>query len=130
MKKWNRSYHNIGIKYEQDIIRVKNDESLKEYFKDKKGKAIDLSRYIKNEYQVKKQMPLMITDRSLATEIFMHFYIQEKAIAIQSHLLWKGMIFRFCQWILLHMEVIDCGEKKRDNNRFVWDWLSIFLMNK
>ena len=30
---------------------------------------------------------------------------------------------RFIEWLWDHMDVIDCGKKEIDGNRFVWDIL-------
>ena len=113
----------IGISLSDRIVRVDNDGLLKVMLKTgKRNSALILSSRIRQLYETEFGKPLDITTRSLAAEIYDHFLLQELTLKIEKL---TGQI-RPTRWMIRHMEVIDCGERAVDNNRFLWDLVSIF----
>ena len=121
--KWNREHHNIGVKYEGRIVRIINDEALLAYFRryGRKG-ARSLAAHIRKKSEALSGTELPITEKSLAAEIYYHFRILRIFLKIEKVTGRK----RFPRWMIRHMDVIDCGGRKEDNNRFLWDILSVF----
>ncbi len=120
----NQTFENIELHMRERIIRVANDEPLMEYLiKEKRNGAYVLARYILAEYRQQFGTDLQITERSLACEIYWHYYVLKKAAAIEQRFGKK----RFTSWLIRHIDVSDCGEQKVDNNRWVWDLLSILF---
>ncbi|HVZ96054.1 MAG TPA: hypothetical protein VG847_04210 [Chitinophagaceae bacterium] len=66
-----------------------------------------------------------VSDASMAVEIWAHIYVEKFAIAIRSLNLfdWADKLANIA---IGHAEVIDIGEEGHDNNRFIWNGLSVF----
>ena len=131
---WNRDYKGIGVIYEGRIVRILNDDALKTVIessglsaeikrRDKKKVSREIAEYILNDYEKQFGTPLPFPVKSLACEIYWHFIIKEKAEAAERRFGKK----KLTSWLLWHMDVIDCGDGKADNNRFLWDLLSLFF---
>jgi len=122
-EKWNREHHHIGIKYEGRIVRISNDEALLSYFHryGRKG-ARPLAAYILKRSETIFGNELPITEKSLAAEIYYHYRILRTFLNIEKL---TGQL-RFTRWMIRHIDVIDCGGRDEDNNRFLWDMLSVF----
>ena len=120
---WDRAYKGVGVTYEEKVVRIANDPALRDFFRTKKRRgSIPLAKNIIRRHESIYGKTLMISDSSLAAEIHGHFMIQEIFLRLRK-------IFgdrRFIRWMLRHMDVIDCGGRAVDNNRFVWDIFSIF----
>jgi len=119
---WNREYRDVGVIYEDRVVRIANDASLAALFKEKGRRgALALSGHILCRYASLSGRELQITDRSLAAEIYDHYKLQVWTLRFEKLM---GRC-RPTRWMMRHMEVIDCGEKEVDNNRFLWDLFSI-----
>ena len=121
---WDRTYHDVGITMQPRIVRVDNDDALKSYLSGGKRKAaLSLADRILGIYESAYGEQLKISRESLACEIYDHFILMKITDAF-------GRVFgaglRPVRWMKRHMDVIDCGERKEDNNRFLWDLFSIF----
>lgn len=121
----------IDIRYNERAVHVGNDQILKEYMGYSLGQAIEVAKFIRRTYRRKYHCPLRITTLSLAVELEGHFVLYEISLKckqflerIPLKLVERGSGMRFCNWMIRHMEVIDCGELADDNNRFLWDFLS------
>ena len=122
MAEWNREYKNIGIILEDRIVRVLNDDALRAFLRSgKRYASYQLSQYIATAYQNRFHRPLEFSVKSLACEIYWHFYIKEKSASFEQ----KHGKKKLTDWLLRHMNIIDCGAGKIDNNRFLWDMLSL-----
>lgn len=127
MSNWNRKYYGIGLKFEPQIIRVENDEALRHFLMNEENAALRLATVIRKAYRLKYGIDLAISRDSLAVEIKGHYNIKRICCTIES-----GQIFmvpnhilqKFLDKMQMHMKVIDCGEMKCDNNRWVWDILA------
>lgn len=112
----------IGISLSDRIVRVNNDGLLKAMLiTGKRDSALTLSSKIRQMYEAEFGKSLNITTRSLAAEIYDHYLLQELTLKIEKL---TGQI-RPTRWMIRHMEVIDCGERSEDNNRFLWDLVSL-----
>lgn len=127
MENWNRDYHGIGLSWEDNIVRILNDDKFRTYLKTGKRQAsFKLALYILHMYQKRFSKPLGFSAKSLACEIYGHYYISEKAKASEK----KRGKRKLTSWLQRHMDVIDCGTGKVDNNRFLWDLLSLMFIVK
>lgn len=121
---WNTTFQKIGLVWEPGIVRVKSDRLLMEYLAaGKRAAAKKLSKHAIAEYRRIYGKELKISERSLACEIYWHYYMWKKALFYEERHGKK----RATSWVLYHMDVIDCGERAVDNNRFLWDLLSVFF---
>ena len=113
---------NIKLDLRKHIVRVVNDEPLVALLKEKKRDgAHELAHHVLAQYRQRFGEDLKITERSLACEIYWHYYWLEKARTFEAR---HGKT-KFTTWLIRHIDVSDCGEQKEDRNRFVWDILSI-----
>ena len=117
-----QDFRNIDVRMKTHIVRVVNDEALMQTLNEGKHRAAkSLAQKILNDYQQQFGEELQISMRSLACEIYWHYYVLKKAVAIEQRFGKK----KFTSWLIRHIDVSDCGEKKEDTNRWVWDLLSI-----
>jgi len=149
---WKREHQGIGIIYEDRIVRVLNDDALKmameagDYRSSKEKEAGEYQRQgkkdtrghqhrkikkafrefaedIRTNYERQFGGSLPFSAKSMACELYGHYIIKVKAEAIERKIGKK----KFTGWLLRHMDVIDCGDRKTDNNRLLWDVLSVFF---
>lgn len=123
-----QTYKDISFTLEPHIVRVKNDEPLKKCLTARMGNAYRLSRVIREKYEEEFEKPLHITTRSLACELLVHFWVQEIVLfkeLVTKKTIHRRIMARFSDKVLLHTDVIDCGERAVDGNRIVWDLLSL-----
>lgn len=126
----NQEFQDISFKLEPSIIRVKSDAALKKYMTARISNAYRLARYIKDCYYRAYNKPLRITTRSLAVEFWAHFTVQQAVFfkdKVTDRTIHRRIMARISDKLLLHTDVIDCGEIHTDNNRFVWDLLSLSI---
>lgn len=124
----NKTIQAIGITIGQKSVHVKNDPALKKYMGFHLSHAMVLAKHLKKRYTEEKNADLQIGTTSLAVELLGHFTIQEICFVVKKIMGPVPMnkpVMKFCDWLLVHMDVIDCGEKDCDNNRFLWDAMSI-----
>ncbi|MBR5931916.1 MAG: hypothetical protein IKZ95_07840 [Lachnospiraceae bacterium] len=119
-----RSFPDIEIRLNPHLVRVVNDDALIGTLREGKHKAAFLLAHkILKDYQEEYGEELKITEKSLACEIYWHYYFLDKATAFERRFGKK----KFTSWLIRHIDTSDCGERKVDNNRFVWDLLSHFF---
>ncbi|MDO4490869.1 MAG: hypothetical protein Q4B85_07385 [Lachnospiraceae bacterium] len=123
-EEWNRSYHGVGIKLEPQVVRIANDFVLDVHLQENSKNCMRLAREIRNAYELEYQEQLRISERSLAIEIYAHYKIQKLSEKVERYL---GRT-RLTRWLIGHTEVIDCGCREKDNNRFIWDTLCAFTV--
>lgn len=93
--------------------------------------ALILSEYILGTYSDMFHRPLQISQNSLAVEILVHAYLDKlclyvantEVVPIEGLDLALKAAF---QEIQNRTEVIDCGEREVDTNRFIFDGLERF----
>lgn len=123
MENLNEIKDEITCSFEKGVIRIDNDKALKDLIlKGGKKAVMELSTSLKERYKAIFGSSIRIRDRSLACEIYYHHRLNERYRRSQA----KYGPKRISKWMLRHMRVIDCGELKEDNNRLIWDFVSLF----
>ncbi len=116
----------INIKLEPKLIKVYGDAELWRFLSVKAdSRLIFLIQCIKNDYEIKFKMPFKVSDDSLITEIIIHVYCDYIVLRFNRFIKIKW-IQQFVIKILKRAEIVDCGEKSIDSNRWLWDYLSKF----
>lgn len=116
----------IKVKLNKGIISLQSDTGLWKYLDgDVKNCTVRLIEIIKKDYENQFDKALNIKNGSLMVEIWVHVYCDYYGL-----FLYRNINVNWIQKILLkgikRAEVIDCGEKDLDTNRWVWDLLAIF----
>lgn len=123
MENLNEIKDEITCSFDKGVIRVDNDKALKDLIlKGGKKAVMELATSLKERYEAMFGHSICIRDRSLACEIHYHHRLNERYKRSEA----KHGPRRFSTWMLRHMRVIDCGELKEDNNRLIWDFVSLF----
>lgn len=119
-KDWNQAFHHISVKCMNKKVQIKTDQALIDFLSDPKTKgSLLLSDYVHQLYEEEIGRPLNITRDSLAIEILGHVYIA--SFAKMAETTKSAELQAAVQKIKNHTDVIDCGEKDIDSNRYVWD---------
>ncbi len=120
MCEWKKEYHNISVAYEEKIVRIKNNSALTDFLDDPKTKgSLMLADHILKTYSQMFGYPLKISRDSLAIEILGHVYLDH--FADLAKMLKSSPLKALLQEMKSRTEVIDCGERSVDSNRYVWD---------
>jgi hypothetical protein len=113
----------LHIYIRQHIIRITNDDELIALLAhDTEAATGELITAIKVRYQEEFGKELKVSDKSMAVEIWAHVYVEKFAKAIASLRITR----KLADAIIRRCEIIDIGEWGHDQNRFVWNALSIF----
>lgn len=126
---WSTEFHGIAMRCPRRFVQVKNDEVLKQFLDQKGVGSMELAAWMKESYQQEWGCELNISQKSLAIEILGHVYANDFLKIVEKlpfadkedHALGK-----LIDYLQVHMDIIDCGERELDNNRFVWDALVPF----
>ena len=116
-------FQGVAYTLEPRIVRIPSDEKLTAFLKEKKKAARSLSDSILAAYRAAYGEELKSSRDSLAVEICMHCIVQKISRKLEKRFR-KNRLIRLA---LERTEVIDCGEKCEDNNRFVWDFIAWFI---
>lgn len=117
---------NIHCEFELHIVRVYNDDELKALLAQEiEAATAELATEIKARYRSLFNVDYLVSDDSVAVEIWGHVHAEKMAEAIK-HVTSLRLIDKVADIIIYHAEVIDMGERKHDENRFVWDLLAPF----
>lgn len=124
-------FHNITISFQEHWANITTDKSLMDFLSLPGNGSVELADYILKRYRELFQKTLEISEMSLAVEILVHAYLDRfslNASAIRNvlpeHV--SGPILRIAGKVHERTEIINCGEKSVDNNRFVFDGLAPF----
>jgi hypothetical protein len=113
----------LRVCIQQHITRITNDKELTALLAhDTEAATGELITAIKARYQEEFGKELKVSDKSMAVEIWAHVYVEKFAKAIAS----LKVIRKLADAIIRRCEIIDIGEWGHDQNRFVWNALSIF----
>ncbi|MBM6803741.1 hypothetical protein H6B07_13950, partial [Mediterraneibacter glycyrrhizinilyticus] len=87
--------------------------------------------HILKEYKKRQKSELKISKDSLAIEILAHTYadtFSETVSSAELHLpaALSEAVLGLMKKVHAHTEIIDCGESDVDNNRWIWDGLTVF----
>ncbi|GGE64680.1 hypothetical protein EV200_10693 [Pedobacter psychrotolerans] len=123
-KQYNLFNHEIQVHFEPKLVRVFSDAALWAFLKDDAGTRFEiLVKIIKDDYLKKYEVELNITNDSLIVEILVHVYCDYIGLRFNQVVKIK-FIQKLVVKLLERAEVVDCGERSVDSNRWVWDLLS------
>ena len=127
---WMETPHHIKYALEEKIVRIQADQDLKDFLAEKGNGSETLAAYLCDAYRRKFGKELEIGQHSLAVEILGHAYLDVLLEAISVHLTDTPIslepVLEALKKIEAHTDVIDCGEKEVDSNRWIWDFLAPF----
>lgn len=116
--------YKIEVALEDQLIHVYSNAELWQYLDGKAGSRFELlAKTIKSDYEEEFGKPLDISDDSLIVEILVHVYCDYLGLSFNRIVRIKW-IQNLVKKLLKRAEVIDCGEKSIDSNRWVWDLLA------
>jgi len=114
----------IKVGLEPKIIRVYSNAALWQYLRiSPQVRFNELVATIKADYEMVFGQPLVINNRSLIVEILVHVYCDYLGLSF-NRLVKVKWIQDLVKKLLKRAEVVDCGEKGADGNRWVWDLLA------
>jgi len=112
----------LHICIQEHVTRITNDDELNALLAhDTANATTELVRAIKARYCKELGSNFKVSDASMAVEIWAHVYVEKFAkliISLKFTRKLSAIIIRKC-------EIIDIGEWGHDQNRFVWNALSI-----
>ena len=118
--------HTISYSLSENGIHLINDLALHQLIRENPKRGVkQLVKNLKDHFRSKKQTELKITDESLKTEIWGHYYFEKIYFPFRGLLKFffpKKLVAR----LDLSLEEYDCGEQGFDPNRCIWDILSKF----
>jgi len=116
----------IRVDLEPQLIRVYSDAELWRFLNGKPNLRFDLLiETIKAAYQNCYGKELNITNDSLVVEIVVHVYCDYIGLGF-NRFVRIHWIQNLVAKLLKRAEIVDCGEKDVDSNRWIWDCLSKF----
>lgn len=116
----------IKVDLSEGIVRVFSDAELWRFLDGKAGERFELLiKTIKSDYENVFEKPLNIANDSLLVEILVHVYCDYLGLAFNRIFKIKP-IQKLVSKLLKRAEVVDCGERAKDSNRWVWDFLARF----
>ncbi|GGH03971.1 hypothetical protein [Pedobacter zeae] len=117
----------IKVVLEPQLIRVYGNAQLWAYLKGKADRRSERSELlvntIKADYEHHFGQALAISNASLIVEILVHIYCDYLGLSFNRIVPIKW-IRNVVKKLLKRAEVVDCGEKSVDSNRWVWDLLA------
>ncbi|PWS29127.1 hypothetical protein DHW03_04695 [Pedobacter yonginense] len=118
----------IKVDIEPKLIRVYGNAELWRFLDGAPSLRFDvLIDTIKKDYENHLGKPLMITNDSLIVEIVAHVYCDYIGL-IFNRLVKISLIQRLVTKLLKRAEIVDCGEKGVDSNRWLWDYLARYKL--
>lgn len=114
----------IKVSIEEGLIRLKSDKALWLYLDGATiEKTMKLVQIIKTDYKTEFGPKLKISDNSLTVEIWAHVYSHYFGLLIKRNNRIK-CLKKLLVKVIKRAEVIDCGERHLDTNRWFWDLFS------
>lgn len=118
--------HTILINLEtRGVLRIKNDDGFKDIYA--KYGPTTLSRALLAAYHIHYGEEIDITQNSLTVELWAHLYPDRIVNTLMGREVFSPFN-KFLRRIKHSTKVIDCGEAHLDNNRWLWDFLSHFIL--
>ncbi len=121
-------FEGVTVSYEPQVIRINTDHALMDFLAQRGSGSRALARHILARYEALLGRPMEITERSMATEILIHAYLDAiflRAKRTGSRLGRAGGGLRaWGERMEVHTAVIDIGERAVDGNRRIFDGLS------
>ena len=130
-EEWTRTAEGVWVRYGDRAVHIKTDAALVEYLGEAGNGARALAEEILREYEKRAGKPLDIGVDSLAIEILIHTFLDTfagRALHLAEKL--PGPLAEPLSALLEGLEdrteIIDCGEREVDGNRWVFDRLAPF----
>ena len=116
----------IRVVLRDGLIQIFNDENLQGLLEqDLIARTAALVASVKADYAEKMKKPLAVSEDSLVVEIWAHVYAERFTVALKQAID-LPLVEEMADFVIHRSEVIDCGERSKDSNRFVWDLLASF----
>jgi len=123
-KQYNLFNHEIQVHFEPKLVRVFSDAELWAFLKDDVATRFEiLAKTIKEDYENRYGEELKITNDSLIVEILVHVYCDYIGLRFNRVVKIK-FIQKLVVKLLERAEIVDCGERSVDGNRWFWDLLA------
>ena len=116
------------LSYTEKAVHLTTNDALMQYLRQKGNGSLPLSRAILDGYAAERGAPLQITERSMATELLIHAYLDGVFSGWvrfgEKHLRENSRFCKTARRLKNATAVIDMGERSVDTNRWVFDLLS------
>lgn len=114
----------VKVRLEPGLIRVYSNAELWRFIDGKANARFELMvNSIKADYAAQFGKALAISNNSLIVEILVHVYCDYLGLSF-NRLVQIKWIQALVNKLLKRAEIVDCGEKGVDSNRWVWDLLA------
>lgn len=122
---WNVTPFGVSYWLAPQVVHILNDQPLRAYLQQGPGYAIEAARFFQQVYQNEYGESLAIGEDSLAIEIIGHVFVGNFSSKADTLFQKAGLkpLDDFVDSVQAHTDIIDCGSKEMDSNRFVWDRL-------
>ena len=118
----------VELFYTDRAVHLTTNEALMTYLRQKGNGSLPLSRTILDGYAEERGMQLQITERSMATELLIHAYLDglfdRWGRAGNAHGRQNGRLYKMAKRLKNATAVIDMGERSVDTTRWVFDLLA------
>lgn len=125
-KSLSKNFNSVKIELQPGLVKVYSNLQLWEYLTGKNhSKIVSLLVEIKKEYFERYGKALNISNSSLMVEILAHVYCHGLGLKIFPYVK-LDFIRKFLKKLIDRAQIVDCGERTRDSNRWVWNFLAHF----
>ena len=118
----------VTLYYTDKAVHLTTNDALMTFLRQKGNGSLPLSRMILDGYAAEHGAQLHITERSMATELLIHAYLDgifdRWMRAGEAHGHQDRRFYRTARRLKNATAVIDMGERSVDTNRWVFDLLS------
>lgn len=118
----------VTLYYTDKAVHLTTNDALMTYLRQKGNGSLPLSRAILAGYEAECGAARQITERSMATELLTHAYLDGVFAAWvragETRGRQDGKFYRTARRLKNATAVIDMGERSVDTNRWVFDLLS------
>ena len=118
----------VTLYYTDKAVHLTTNDALMTFLRQKGNGSLPLSRAILDGYAAECGVPLRITERSMATELLIHAYLDGVFAGWvrfgEKHLRENSRFCKTARRLKTATAVIDMGERSVDTNRWVFDLLS------
>ena len=118
----------VTLYYTDKAVHLTTNDALMTFLRQKGNGSLPLSRTILAGYEAECGAALQITERSMATELLIHAYLDGVFAAWvragETRGRQGGKFYRTARRLKNATAVIDMGERSVDTNRWVFDLLA------
>lgn len=118
----------VELSYTDRAVHLTTNDALMAYLRQRGNGSLPLCRVILDGYAAKRGAQLQITERSMATELLIHAYLDgvfdRWVRAGEAHGRQDTKLYKTAKRLKNATAVIDMGERSVDTNRWVFDLLA------